>query len=256
MRIAIFTSNSIRHKFVANSLSKIVDDALVISECKPLDLLSSNNLTKIENHFNLRDETENVFFKDNEYFVAKTLPIVYKELNENFVYQSIKKFNPDAVFVFGSSIVKEPLLSSLPSGRVINLHLGLSPYYRGSGTNFWPFVNDELEYLGSTILHLDSGIDTGDIICHVKPTIEPNDNVHTIGCKIIQSSVNTLIKILKFLEYGKTLNRTKQWNVKERYYKNKDFDERALEKYFDNLKNGVIKNFLNKNSTKIKLIDL
>lgn len=256
MKIAIFTSNGIRHKFVANSLSKQVDDALIISECKPSDSLSSNNLNKIEKHFQLRNETEKLFFQNNEYFVAKTLPIVYKELNEDFIFQSIKKFNPDAAFVFGSSILKEPLLSLLPSGRVINLHLGLSPYYRGSGTNFWPFVNDELEYLGSTILHLDSGIDTGDIICHVQPTIELDDNVHTIGCKIIQNSVTTLIKIIKLIESGTSLNRIKQWNVKERYYKNKDFDETVLQKYFDNLKNDIIKNYLNQNPKKIKLIDL
>ena len=52
------------------------------------------------------------------------------------------------------------------------------------------------------------------------------------------------------------IDRIKQWNVKERYYKNKDFDETVLQKYFDNLKNDIIKNYLNQNPKKIKLIDL
>ena len=37
----------------------------------------------------------------------------------------------------------------------LNIHLGLSPYYRGAGTNFWPLVNGEPEYCGATIHFLD-----------------------------------------------------------------------------------------------------
>jgi len=256
MKIVILTSNALRHKFFANTLASHVDDALVISECKPNSLIDSDNTDNIDAHFKLRDQTEKIFFPENDFFVPKTLPIVYKELNQNHVYQTIKNFKPDLIFVFGSYIVKEPLLSLLPAGHIINLHLGLSPYYRGSGTNFWPFVNDELEYLGSTILHLDAGIDTGDIICHVRPTIEIGDNVHTIGCKIIQESVNSLIKIMKLIESGQTLNRTKQWKVNERYYKTKDFNETVLQKYKIALNNGLVKNYLASNKKDIRLINL
>ena len=255
MKIVILTSNSLRHKFFANTLALHANDTLVISECKST-MIDSDNANNIDAHFQLRDQTEKAFFPNNDFFIPKTLPIVYKELNQNHVYQTVKDFKPDLMLIFGSYIVKEPLLSLLPSGHVINLHLGLSPYYRGSGTNFWPFVNDELENLGSTILHLDAGIDTGDIICHVRPTIEINDNVHTIGCKIIQESVNSLIKIIKLVESGQTLNRIKQWKVNERYYKTKDFDETVLQKYKTKLSNKLIKNYLTANKKDVRLISL
>ena len=258
MKIVVLTSNSLRHKFLANTLSSYCDDALIISECKPQtsSFDDSKNYTKIENHFLLRDKTEKSFFPNDNYFIPKTLPILYKEVNSPYVYEVIKNFKPDILIVFGSSIIKEPLISLLSAGHIINLHLGISPYYRGSGTNFWPFVNNELEYLGSTILHLDAGIDTGDIICHVRPKIELNDNVHTLGCKIIKSSVESLIKIIKLLDEGKKLNRVKQWDVKDRYYKTKDFDEIALSKYKNNLKNDMIKNYLDSEDKKIILVDL
>ena len=258
MKIVILTSNALRHKFLANTLSSHCDDALIISECKPQSQSfdDSKGISEIDNHFLLRDETEKSFFPNDSYFIPKTIPVLYKEANSAFVYQSIKNFKPDVMFVFGSSIIKEPLISVLPAGHIINLHLGLSPYYRGSGTNFWPFVNNELQYLGSTILHLDSGIDTGDIICHVRPKIELDDNVHSLGCKIIKSSAESLIKIIKLLEQGKMLKRVKQWDVKDRYYKTKDFDQIALSKYKDNLKNDMIKNYLENNDIGIKLIDL
>ncbi len=257
MKIVILTSNSLRHKFFANTLTMHADDALVISECKPNSSLSfSNDHNIIDDHFKLRDETEKTFFPNNDFFIAKTLPIVYKELNSIHVYETIKFFKPDLIFVFGSYIVKEPLLSLLSPGHIINLHLGLSPYYRGSGTNFWPFINNELQYLGSTILHLDSGIDTGDIICHVRPTIEINDNVHTIGCKIIRDSVDSLIKIIDLVASGRTLNRIKQWDVDGKYYKTNDFNETILQKYKTQLENGIIKNYLTRNNEDIKLINL
>ena len=256
MKIVILTSNSLRHKFFANTLASYADDALIISECKSSIVNYSDVSDDITAHFKLRDETEKKFFPNNDFFNNKTLPIIYKELNLDHVFQSIKNFAPDLMFIFGSYIVKEPLLSLLPPNHTINLHLGLSPYYRGSGTNFWPFVNNELQYLGSTILHLDAGIDTGDIICHVRPSIEINDNVHTIGCKIIRDSVNSLIKIMDMVKSEQPLNRVKQWEVNERYYKTKDFDEHALQKYYTNLNNGLVKNYLIENKNDIKLVEL
>jgi len=258
MKLVLFTSNGIRHKYVTNTLSQNVDDTLVICECNQNDAIDEKEdavLSPIDEHFRLRYLTEKKIFSGNDYFNDTVLPLIYKEANLRYTYQIVKEFEPDLMIVFGSSIIKEPLLSLKPN-RFINLHLGLSPYYRGSGTNFWPFVNDELEYLGSTILHLDAGIDTGDIICHVRPNIELNDNVHTVGCKIIKSSVESLIKIIKLLDGGKKLNRVKQWEVKDRYYKTKDFDEIALSKYKNNLKNNMIKNYLESEDKKITLVDL
>lgn len=258
MKIAIFTGNSIRHKFVANSLSKEVDDSLIISECTTSDSLSvqSELDASITEHFNLRHNTEKEFFSKDDFFIGKVLPILYKEVNLPFVFDSVKKFNPDVMFVFGSSIIKEPLLA-LTSNKFVNLHLGLSPYYRGSGTNFWPFVNNELEYVGSTLLHLDPGIDTGDIIVHVRPQFEKNDNVHTIGCKVIQESTKYLVKIIDMIKISKFLPRTKQWTISdERYYKTKDFNETILSQYYKNLKNGIVEDFLNNKNKNIKLISL
>ncbi len=252
MRIVIFTSNALRHKFVANRLSEHADDALVISECRPSDA------SPADDHFLLRYETEKKFFRGNDFFTAKkVLPLIYGEANLEYTFDTVKSFKPDAMFVFGACIIKEPLLSLLPSGVFINLHLGLSPYYRGAGTNFWPFINKELEYIGSTILHIDAGIDTGDIIAHVRPNIEMGDNVHTVGSKVILESASTLIKIMNILKTGKKLNRVKQWKVpSKRYYKVSDFNEKVLTKYKNNLENGLIEKYLNSPKKKLKLISL
>ncbi len=251
MKIVIFTSNSVRHKFVANTLAEHADDTLVIVECKPNKSIISPLMAE---HFELRLQTEKKMFGD-DFFFAKTFPILYKEVNTLNTYEAVKDFKPDAAFVFGSSIIKESLLLLVPSGKFINLHLGLSPYYRGSGTNFWPFVNDELDYVGATILHIDGGIDTGDIIRHVRPVFYEEDDVHTIGCRVLLSSLPFLISIIDDLRKGRELNGTKQWKVDNgRYYRNNDFNEDALRVYKQNLDNGLVERYLNRPERELRLV--
>ena len=261
MRIVIFTSNAIRHKFVANTLAEKADDTLVVSECQQNDAVNieslEHRLSPIEEHFRLRYQTEKEVFFGNDFFAAKTFPLLYKEVNIDYVYDVVKGFQPDMMFVFGASIIKEPFLSLLRPGRFINLHLGLSPYYRGSGTNFWPFVNEELEYVGSTILHIDAGIDTGDIVAHVRPEIEIGDNVHTIGCKVIKASASCLADVMNTVRGGKELNRVKVWKVSnERYYRKRDFNDAALLRYKHNLENGLVERYLSSLKKQLKLVSL
>jgi phosphoribosylglycinamide formyltransferase 1 len=260
LNVIILTSNSIRHKFFANQISKNVDKCMVISESKPdsFSTISGDlNATLIEKHFFERYETEKKVFHGNDTFLAKTLTIDYGKINSPKIIKQIKKFQPDAIIVFGSSILKEEIIKLVPSGKFLNMHLGISPYYRGSGTNFWPFVNNELSFVGATILHLDPGIDTGDIVTHVRSIIEKNDDVHSIGCKVIRKGSEIMIKILDKIKEGHSINREKQWKVSsERYYRMKDFDEKSLKKYHENMKNGMIEKFLQVKSTDIRLIEM
>ena len=258
MKIIIFTSNALRHKFLANTISDFANDTLVISECRENDQINKsygeNEL--IISHFNNRYITEKKFFHGNDEFSAKCIPILYKEVNSELIYQKIQSFDPDAMIVFGSSIIKEPILSLGKKNKFINLHLGLSPYYKGNGTNFWPFINDELEFLGSTIMHLDSGIDTGDIITHVRPKIEDDDDVHSLGCKIIKDSAETIIEILKRIKNNQEINRIPQWTIQnERIYKLKDFNEEILKQYFDKMEKNIVKEFSKKKKKEFRIIE-
>lgn len=258
MKVVILTSNAIRHKFFANKIYENFKECLIFSETKSLDSdISNQNPTTIERHFYDRFITEKKYFQGNDDFLGKAISIDRGEINSPDTIEKIRNFHPDVILVFGSSILKEEIIKMVPKGKFLNMHLGISPYYRGSGTNFWPFVNNELEFVGATILHIDPGIDTGDIVTHVRPTFEMNDNVHTIGCKVIQKGTEMMIKILDTINNGKLINRTKQWNVsKEKYYKMKDFDEKALEKYFQNLQNDMIKKFIQNKKTDIKLVEM
>ncbi len=264
MKILLFTSNALRHKFVANTLAAETEHIVTIVECKASDTsvtLKKEGLTATEKHFQERHRSEQNFFADNETLKTPSIPILHptiggkEEINTPWLFDFVKKYEPDAAFVFGSSILREPLLSALPPGKFINMHLGLSPYTRGSATNFWPFVTGELEYIGVTLLHIDPGVDTGDIIAQGRPTIEEGDTVHTVGNKTVRLGTKLMVEALQRLKQGETLPRTKQWEVTDpQLYRRKDFNEENLAICQKNIEGGLIQKYLARDKKEIKIV--
>ena len=81
----------------------------------------------------------------------------------------------------GTRILSKELLSKI-SVPIINIHVGITPKYRGIHGGFWAIKNNDLENFGVTIHHVDSGIDTGKIIdqVRIKPTKEDNYSSYSI----------------------------------------------------------------------------
>lgn len=250
MRLVILTSTANRHKYFANELGRRIKDVLVISEKKSDDLQKkASNSPLIEEHLAKRNEAETLFFTGHDEFLNPTLTIANGQLNSEEVFSNVSNFNPNLILVYGSSIIKDPLLSLMPYGRMLNLHLGMSPYYRGSGTNFWPWVNDELQFVGATILNIDAGVDTGNIIAHVRPSFEKNDTVHTTGCKVIIESVLKIQELIEKLDSEEQMPGVPQWKSEiNRYYRKKDFTEDSLKEYYKNLNLGIVAKFLEQGS--------
>lgn len=73
-------------------------------------------------------------------------------------------------------IIKEPLLELFP-GRVINLHISLLPWNRGSDPNLWSFLNDTPK--GVTIHRIEKGVDTGDILAQREVVFDNNETLKT-----------------------------------------------------------------------------
>lgn len=70
--------------------------------------------------------------------------------------------------VYGSGIIRKKLKSVLPQ-VLINIHGGISPYYKGSSTLLYALIMGQPELMGMTIHEIDEGIDSGQIYTHVFP---------------------------------------------------------------------------------------
>lgn len=253
-KIVIFTSNQLRHKYLAARFVEEfgIDVKKIFFESRtyiPREIGKTPKEEKIlEWHFDLRDKMEEKYFREmagRGFGNTPTSTCTYGDFSKENILNELKEINPDLIIVFGTSIITDDAIEVFPN-KIINLHLGISPYYRGSGTNFWALYNDEPEYVGATILYLDKGIDTGEIIHHARPIIESNDNHHSIGCKTIIEGVEKMIQSAHEHLDG-DVKSYKQWKkgIRSFCYR-KNFTPQVVEEFKGKLENGLFKNYLSR----------
>ena len=247
MRVALFTSTSWRHAYMAHAIAQKHDLALAVREEKGLQSFYEDHPDRgiIEDHFERLVETERSFFSEHHWgnVQGEVTTVARGQLNTADVASRLADADVDAVVVFGCGIIKSPILEVLPPCRTFNLHQGLSPYYRGSGTNFWPFVDGRLNYIGVTLHMIDPGIDTGGIVAHARPEIEGGDSLHTIGCKTVIASAKLLDAVLGTLESGGNIEPISQW-AKGTLYRRCDFNGEAIRKAREMESAGYVEDFV------------
>ncbi len=139
----------------------------------------------------------------------------------------IKDFlKSDLYIVFGSSYIKGDLIEFLISKRAINIHMGISPYYRGTDCNFWAMYDKNYHVVGATIHLISKGIDNGKILYHALSKRHENPFIYSMNTVI--SAFNSLKSKISDNSIF-SLQEVEQDISKEiRYSKNKDFDDKAI----------------------------
>ena len=264
MKIVIITANEERHKFFRKYINnnKNIDVELAICENnkkrQSFSILKSNKSSKLQKkHFLDRTRYEKKFF--NKYIKSFKKPIntIYVERGainkDSSIIKKILKINPKYIISYGCGIIENKVISKFKD-KFLNIHLGLSPYYRGSGSNYWPLVNNEPECVGATFMKIDGGIDTGPILHQIRANIKIKDNIHMIGNRLIFDMSKEIIKILN------SENKFNFKTIKKKFYfyvKN-NFNDESIIKIKNNFKNNMIKNYLKnkkKRDKKFKIIE-
>lgn len=134
-----------------------------------------------------------------------------KVRNAEFV-ETLIQLNPDVMVVaaFGQLLPQKVL--DIPPCGVINLHPSLLPKYRGAAPIQWALINGE-EKTGVTLMLLDAGEDTGDIICKEEIPIELEDTALTLHQKLANIGARLLIGVLSDLQPGEPPRATPQNNA-------------------------------------------
>lgn len=263
MKIIILTNSELRHTFLRKAIA--LDNRITVlkSYCEGTEkslstqIRASDSSSDIQKkHLSARERSEKDFF---ETFVKLTEDESHPEfikkgsINDDEFVNQIKRLNPDLIVAYGCSIIKESLLEAF-EGKFVNIHLGLSPYYRGSGTNFWPMVNRELDYLGVTFMHIDAGIDTGKVIHQYRARVYENDTPHQIGNRLIADIAVITRELVRSFD---VLEDLEQIIIPEKckYYKNSDFTEKSVKLLYRNFEAGMVDEYLSmKENDKVKIL--
>jgi folate-dependent phosphoribosylglycinamide formyltransferase PurN len=147
-----------------------------------------------------RTEREIFRSKPSDHIERKDVDILeVDDINSDEVRNFILSKAPQLVVVSGAPILKKRIIE-VAEGRIINMHPGLAPQYRGRYGSFWPIYNKEPELVGTTIHFVDEGIDTGAILLQQQVDFNANDTIKTITYRQHKIGGDLLVRCLQQFE--------------------------------------------------------
>lgn len=177
---------------------------------------------------------EQKLFGDIKFSHRNSRLLVLKSGDLNFLEKSQLEdaLSSDVFIVFGSSFIKGWLVDFLVEKRAINIHMGLSPYYRGSSCNFWALYDERPEMVGATIHLLSRGLDSGPMLYHVVPECEgSNPFEFTMGAVV--SAQKSLVDRLYSGELAELEPIVQDRSLELRYTRNSDFTDEVARSFLD-----------------------
>lgn len=114
-------------------------------------------------------------------------------------YEDILKYDPELIITCAYGKILPSIILNYPKYGCINIHASLLPKYRGSAPIEWAIMNGD-EETGITLMYMDPGMDTGDMIDKISYKIKDNDDngsVHEelskLGSIILEKNLDNII---------------------------------------------------------------
>jgi len=178
-------------------LSKNILDSLIRSDFIDLNTVITQPDKKVGRKKEITPPPVKICAQESEISILQ--PNKIKDKN---VFERLKELNPELIVVaaYGQILPKE--IIELPKYGCINVHASLLPKYRGASPIQTAILNGDAK-TGITIMKMDEGMDTGDIIAQDEIKIEDNDDAQTLHDKLSKLGADLLIQTLPDYLAGK-----------------------------------------------------
>ncbi len=138
-------------------------------------------------HFARRDEAEGHHFGPATLPEVVTRTVEMAELNTGATVDFINALRPDLILSYGVHKLTPETLAGVAAPLKWNIHGGLSPWYRGVTTHFWPSYCLEPQMTGMTVHELTQDIDGGAIIHQSAAALVHGDGLHDLACRAVMA---------------------------------------------------------------------
>lgn len=125
----------------------------------------------------------------------------------------IKDLQPDIMVVVAYGLILPQELLDIPKLGCVNIHVSLLPKLRGAAPIQRALLAGDSK-TGVTIMQMDAGLDTGDILLVEEVNIDAHDTSQTLHDKLAKSGAT---KIVEYLHDYKTITPVKQDNNQATY---------------------------------------
>jgi len=236
MNITLITSDQIRHNYLVNLLSNIATKLNVIQEKKTFFSNQNKISNLMKNYFLKVDDAQKKVFGntaiDKKNKNIKLLSLENKEL-EKCSLNSLSDFlNSDIFIVFGSSFIKKDLVNFLIDHKALNIHLGISPYYKGTDCNFWALFDNNPHLVGATIHLLSKGLDSGPILYHALSEIKEDPFIYTMSA--VKSAFESIAQKIENKTIFEHTPEIQDKSKEIKYSKKNEFNDEVIKKFFLN----------------------
>jgi methionyl-tRNA formyltransferase len=119
------------------------------------------------------------------------IPVYTESVKSEEAHNIIKNFNPEIIFVVAFGQILPAHILNSAGIYPLNVHFSLLPRYRGATPVNTALLNGDAE-TGTSIMIMDEGLDTGDVIYSEKCSILPSDNATSLFEKLIKASIGLI----------------------------------------------------------------
>ena len=114
-------------------------------------------------------------------------------------YEAMTALDPDLLVVVAYGHVLPQRILAIPKLGAINIHASLLPRYRGPAPIQWAVINREIE-TGVTLMLMDEGLDTGDILSSASIPVLSDDTSGSLHDRLALLGADLLIQTLNYYE--------------------------------------------------------
>jgi methionyl-tRNA formyltransferase len=230
--IAILTTKTTHHIFFENQIFKKYKNLINIYEtnsAKPEFLVDSIFEKK-------RDNFEKKIFFQNKKHNFKGKSYAIKNINDNFIFEILKKHNIKYLIVFGTRKIKKEIVKKFKN-KIFNLHGGNPQEFRGLDSHYWSVYHNNFK-LYSCLHRLGFKLDDGDIIFLKKIILQKNMKIHQLRLKNTLCCIQMVLRLIYLIRNNKRIQSFKQKNV-SRYY---SFMPKVIKDIVEKKFNSILKN--------------
>jgi methionyl-tRNA formyltransferase len=129
--------------------------------------------------------------------------------------EQLRQLAAEIMVVVGYGQIIPQAIIDLPRHGILNVHASLLPEYRGAAPIQWAIANGETE-TGVTIMQIDAGLDTGDMLRSEMAAIEPDETAPELSARLAPIGAELLLQAMRDIENGSVL-REKQNHAEASY---------------------------------------
>ena len=113
----------------------------------------------------------------------------------------LRELQPDAIVVAAYGRILPQAVLDIPKYGCLNIHASLLPRWRGASPITAAILHGDRES-GVTIMQMDAGLDTGDMLLPVSVPIDPDESYGSLHDRLAQLGGKAIVEALEKLEAG------------------------------------------------------